>query len=118
MTMVRISIYDAEGTCVAFAEDGGEWQDPFGGIFRQRDRDDLDAFAAGRIDDYAFGCPGLRLVVSGLPVPPRSRERAILKALREHPDPAIRATAERIAKVDGWTAEDLRAALRDALGAQ
>jgi hypothetical protein len=46
-----------------------------------------------------------------------TKEQKILAAMRAHSDPAIRAAAEKVAKVPGWKAQDMVVVLREMLAA-
>jgi hypothetical protein len=45
-----------------------------------------------------------------------TKEAKILSAMRASPDPKVRAAAEKVAAVKGWTAEEMRLVLLEMLG--
>lgn len=61
---MRVYLRDQDGKIVAFrGATDNEWSDPYGGAFSARDQEDMTALAEGTIDDFEFGCPGMRITI-------------------------------------------------------
>ncbi len=61
MSTTELKLVDAEGTLIAVCRNG-EWICAFGGVFSAKDVRDMNRLASGEIDDFAFGCPGIKVV--------------------------------------------------------